>query len=649
MKIEVAKTAGFCFGVKRAVDTVYGQLERNEKVFTFGPIVHNTGVVSDLEKRGVRVIETEDELLKIEEGIIIIRAHGITRELSEKLEKIKSDRVRVTDATCPFVKKIHKIVSEAGNAGHSVIIVGDPNHPEVQGITGWCTGPFKVIESLEEASVFAGSRDITHCIVAQTTFIHNKFQQIVEILREKSYNILVYDTICNATEERQSEAAEIARRNEAVIVIGGKHSSNTRKLFEICKQECANTYYIEQPIDQDYDQFRSFCSVGITAGASTPNNIITEVLTRMSETSFEELLEESLVSIHNGSVVDGTVIRVKEDEIALNINYKADGIIPRSEYTNIPNLDLRTVVKEGDVLQVKVLKVNDGDGQVALSYKRLAQERVSKRLEDAYNNKEILTAPVTAVVAGGLNVVIDETRIFIPQSLVADVYEKDLEKYKDQEIEFVITEFNPKKRRFIGDRKQLLVAKKKELQAELFSKISVGDIITGTVKNVTDFGIFIDLGGADGLVHISELSWGRIENPKKTFKVGDEVRAFIKEISGEKIALSMKFPDENPWADAEERFAKGTIVKGKVARMTDFGAFVEIADGVDALLHVSQIAKERIEKPSAVLKIGQEVEAEIVDVNFADKKISLSMKSLLPDDEPVEESATEETEEPKAE
>lgn len=351
----------------------------------------------------------------------------------------------------------------------------------------------------------------------------------------------------------------------------------------------------------------------------------------MSETSFEQLLaEEQLVSIHNGQVIEGTVIRVKEDEIALNIGYKADGIVTRSEYTNTPGVDLRSLVKEGDTMQVKVLKVNDGDGQVALTYKRLAAERGSKRLEEAFNNKEVLTATVTDVLKGGLSLVVDETRVFIPASLVSDTFEQNLEKYKDHEIQFVITEFNPKRRRIIGDRKQLLVAKKKELQAELFSKIAVGDIISGVIKNVTDFGVFIDLGGADGLLHISEMSWGRIENPKKVFKVGDEVRAFIKDISGEKIALSMKFPDENPWADAEEKFAKGNVVTGKVARMTDFGAFVEIEPGVDALLHVSQISREHIEKPASVLKVGQEIEAMIVDFNYEDKKISLSMKALLP-------------------
>ena len=359
----------------------------------------------------------------------------------------------------------------------------------------------------------------------------------------------------------------------------------------------------------------------------------------MSEMSFEQMLEESLKTIRNGEVVEGTVIDVKPDEIILNIGYKSDGIITRNEYTNEPNVDLTTVVNVGDTLEAKVVKVNDGEGQVLLSYKRLAAEKGSKRLEEAFENQEILKAKVSQVLAGGVCVIVDETRVFIPASLVSDTYEKDLTKFKDQEIEFVITEFDPKKRRIIGNRKTLLVAKKAELQKELFAKIKVGDVIEGTVKNVTDFGAFIDLGGVDGLLHISEMSWGRVENPKKVFTVGQTVRVFIKNITDTKIALSMKFEDENPWNGATEKYAVGNVVKGKVARMTDFGAFVELAPGVDALLHVSQISQEHVEKPSDVLKIGQEVEAKIVDFNEEEKKISLSIKALAA---PAEDAETEE-------
>ena len=365
----------------------------------------------------------------------------------------------------------------------------------------------------------------------------------------------------------------------------------------------------------------------------------------MSEMSFEQMLEESLKTIRQNEIVEGTVIDVKPDEIVLNIGYKSDGIISRSEYTNEPNADLTTMVSVGDKMEAKVKRVNDGEGQVLLSYKSLAAEKGSKRLEEAFENGEVLTAKVAQVLTGGLSVIVDEARVFIPASLVSDTYEKDLSKYEGQEIQFVITEFNPRRRRIIGDRKQLVAAKKAELQKELFAKIKIGDVIEGTVKNVTDFGAFIDLGGVDGLLHISEMSWGRIESPKKVFNVGDNVKVFIKDIKDTKIALSMKFPDANPWNNAEEKFAVGNVVKGTVARMTDFGAFVELTPGIDALLHVSQIAKEHIEKPSDVLKIGQEIEAKIVDFNEADKKISLSMKALLtPEEENADEAPAEDAE-----
>ena len=348
----------------------------------------------------------------------------------------------------------------------------------------------------------------------------------------------------------------------------------------------------------------------------------------MSELTFEQMLEESLKTIHAGEVVEGTVIDVKPDEIVLNIGYKSDGILTKSEYSNDQSLDLTTVAKVGDTMEVRILKVNDGEGQVVLTYKRLAADRGNKRIEEAYNNREVLKATVTQVLEGGLSVVVDEVRIFIPASLVSDTYEKDLTKYAGQEIEFVISEYNPKRRRYIGDRRQLIAAQKAELQKELFARIHEGDSVDGVVKNVTDFGAFVDLGGADGLLHISEMSWGRVEHPKKVFKVGEQLTVLIKEINGNKIALSLKFDDANPWKDAADKFAVGNVVTGKVARMTDFGAFVELEPGVDALLHVSQISKEHIDKPSDVLSVGEEVTAKIVDFNEADRKISLSIKAL---------------------
>ncbi|MBR2528975.1 MAG: 30S ribosomal protein S1 [Blautia sp.] len=350
----------------------------------------------------------------------------------------------------------------------------------------------------------------------------------------------------------------------------------------------------------------------------------------MSEKSFDELLKEenSVKTIRSGEVVTGEVFEVTEDEIFLNIGTKADGVISKSEYSNDPTVVLTNVVHKGDTMEAKVLKVNDGDGQVVLTYRRLAAEKGNKRLEEAFENQEVLSAVVTQVLEGGICVNVEETRVFIPASLVSDSFERDLSKYKDQEIQFVITEFNPRRRRIIGNRKKLLQAEKAQKQKELMERIHVGDRVEGVVKNVTDFGAFIDLGGADGLLHISEMSWGRVENPKKVFTVGETLTVLIKDIKGEKIALSLKFPEANPWLNAAENFAAGNIVTGRIARMTDFGAFVELAPGIDALLHVSQISREHVAKPSDVLEIGQIIQAKVVDFNGEDKKISLSMKAI---------------------
>lgn len=345
------------------------------------------------------------------------------------------------------------------------------------------------------------------------------------------------------------------------------------------------------------------------------------------EQSFEEMLDQSFKTIRNGEVVEATVIDVKPDEAYMNIGYKADGILTKEEYSN-DNKDLTTVLAPGDKLEVKILKTNDGDGQVVLTYKRLAAEKGNKRLEEAFNNREVLTAVVTQVLKGGLTVTVEDTRVFIPASLVSDVYERDLTKYEGQEIEFIISEFNPRRRRIIGDRRVILAERKAEAAKELFARIQPGDVVDGTVKNVTDFGAFVDLGGADGLLHISEMSWGRVENPRKIFHNGDPLTVLIKDIKGEKIALSLKFPEQNPWIEASERFSQGSIVTGRVARMTDFGAFVELLPGVDALLHVSQISRDHVDKPADVLKIDQVIEAKVVDFNADDHKISLSMKAL---------------------
>ena len=620
--------------MQRAVDTAYKHADE-KNVYTYGQIIHNEEVVGDLAKHGVKILE-DDELDQIKDSKVIIRSHGAEKRVYDILEKNGNE---IIDATCPFVKKIHNIVMDECGKGHTVIIIGDGKHPEVKGIMGWCMSEPVVIGTEEEAEKFVQSclngeykpsENIS--IVSQTTFNYRKFHNVVDIIRNKLYNVTAYKTICNATSVRQREAQEIASKVDAMIVIGGRNSSNTQKLYEISKKECENTYYIQTLVDLDLTTFESVSRVGITAGASTPNKLIKEVHGRMDEMNFAELLEndESRGSIKTGEIVEGRVIDVKPDEIIVDISYKSDGVIPRNEYTNTPNADLTELVHVGDAITAKVVKTNDGEGSVLLSYKRVAAEKANEKLEAALESGEILTGKVVQVVSGGLNVMYDETRVFIPASLVSDTYEKNLDKYLDQDVEFILTEYQPKKRRIIGNRKQIIVARKAEAAKELFDRIEVGMTVEGVVKNVTSFGAFIDLGGADGLLHISEMSWGRVEDPKSVLKVGDKVKAFIKNIDGEKIALSLKFDDTNPWLNADEKYAPGTVVTGKVARMADFGAFIELEPGVDALLHVSQISYDHVNKPEDVYKVGDVVEAEVVECNAADKKISLSVKSLLP-------------------
>ena len=637
MEVILAEKAGFCFGVKRAVDTAFEQADKaSNAVFTFGPIIHNEDVTEKLALKGVNVINSIEELDNLpENSSIIIRSHGVGEDI---FESIKSRGFSIVDATCPFVNNIHKIVRERSEAGDEILIIGNPGHAEVEGTIGWSRQKPYVINSVEDIDALPESlKNASITVVAQTTYSLKKFQELVAELQDRYYNVNVCKTICNATEERQKEAQRLASSVDSMIVIGGKNSSNTQKLYEISKQQCNNTYYIQTLVDLDLTVFESASRVGITAGASTPNYIIKEVQDSMSEKSFEELLnDEETVSIKKGKIIDGKVISVKPDEMVVDIHYKSDGILTAAEYSNSP-VDLTTVVKEGDPITVEVIKPNDGEGSVLLSYKSILANEAYKELEEAFENGTVLKGKVDKVLKGGLSVIVKECRVFVPASLVSDTFERDLSKYEGQDIEFVLTEFDLHRKRVIGDRKQLIIKNKEAAASELFSKIKVGDVVEGTIKNITEFGAFVDLGGADGLLHISEMSWGRVEKPKKIFTVGQPVKCFIKEINGNKIALSMKFEDQNPWLTAEEKYAKGTIVKGKVARMTDFGAFVVLEPGIDALLHVSQISLDHIEKPSDVLKSGQEIEAKVVDIKIPERKISLSIKALLIDQMPKEE------------
>ena len=633
MEVILAEKAGFCFGVKRAVDTAFQEAEKSKedqiRRYTFGPIIHNEEVTKKLEESGVSVIESLDELKNLpEKSKIIIRSHGVGRDVYSAIEEAGFE---VVDATCPFVDHIHKIVKERSEAGDEILIIGNPGHAEVDGTIGWSSKKPYVINSVEDIEALPDLSEANITVVAQTTYSLKKFQELVEVLKNKYYNTNVCKTICNATEDRQREAEELASTVDAMIVIGGKSSSNTQKLFEISRQQCNNTYYIQTLVDLDLTVFESTSRVGITAGASTPNYIIKEVQDSMSEKSFGEMLDEQgSFNVRRGQVIEGKVISVKPEEMVVNIYGKSDGILTKEEYSN-NDVDLTTVAKEGDTITVKVINANDKEGYVLLSYKDILADESFKEIEAVFNDKSVLTGKVISSNDHGIVAVVKETRVFIPGSLVSDRREKDFSKFEGQEIEFRIQEFDPSKRRIIGNRKDLLLEKKAEATEKLLSELEVGQVVEGDIKNITKFGAFVDLGAGDGLLHISEMSWGRVEKPEKIFKVGDHVKCYVKEINGTKIALSCKFPESNPWLNAEEKYAKGTVVKGKIARMADFGAFVVLEPGVDALLHVSQISLDRIDKPSDVLKSGQEIEAKVVDIRPEDHKISLSIKALLED------------------
>ena len=649
MEITVAKSAGFCFGVNRAIQACYDEIGKG-KIYTYGSLIHNKEVTKDLENKGVKIIESLDG---IDEGTVIIRSHGVGKFLYDEFEK---KGIRYIDGTCPFVKKIHNIVKENYDNNNNIIIVGNPNHPEVMGINGWCDNSATIIENVEDVEYIYFDNDNDTAVVVQTTFRGSKFNDITEAIKSHISNVKIYNTICSATDERQREAVELSKKVDKMIVIGDKGSSNTQKLYEICKKYCQNTYYIETICDLVLNIFSSNDKIGITAGASTPSAIIKEVISTMSEfetrngnieegeeLSFQELLDQSLVSLHTGDIVKGTVISVVNEEVSVNLGYKSDGIISRGEFSSDANVIPSEVVKPGDEIEVFVVRVNDGEGNVLLSRKRIEAQKGLAEIEAAYNEKAVVTGKVTSVVKGGLIAVVNGVRVFIPSSQVSNKFIDDLSVFKDQELSFNIIELDRAKNRIIGGRKALIEKEANEKKAALFDSIEAGKKVTGTVSRLTDFGAFVDLGGVDGLIHISEMSWGRISNPKDVLKEGQTVEAIVLDVDKEKgkISLSLKDADSNPWKIAVEKYAVGTVVEGKVVRMVPFGAFIELEPGVDGLVHISQIAEKHVVKPEDELKIGETIKVKVLEVNPEQKKISLSKKAA--EAPAVEEAKVEET------
>ena len=647
--IRVAESAGFCFGVKRAIEMAYEAIGVEPKLYSYGQLIHNKTVTDDLASKGLEIVENLDGLT---EGTLLIRSHGVGKALYDEAE---AKGLKILDGTCPFVKKIHNIVHDKLAEGLGIIIVGDGTHPEVIGINGWCENAAVILEDEEAAKTKEIPEKEKYAVVVQTTFRQAKLDKILEILQDRGVNMEVHNTICSATEKRQTEAEELSITVDKMIVIGGKNSSNTQKLVEICAKNCGNTVHIETICDLVLNNFGKDDKIGITAGASTPPAIIKEVVVTMSEAlenavqnlggseeaTFEQMLEESLVTLHTGDVVKGTVIQVVNEEVSVNLGFKSDGIIARGEFSSDPTVIPSKTVQPGDEIEVFVVRVNDGDGNVMLSRKRIEAQKGIEEIEAAYNDKAVVTGTVTNVVKGGLIAVVNGVNVFIPSSQVSNRFIEDLSVFNGQELEFNIIEVDRVKRRFIGGRKALVEQEIAAKRAALFETIQAGSRVNGTVSRLTDFGAFVDLGGVDGLIHISEMSWGRISNPKEVLKEGQEVEVFVLDVDKEKgkISLSLKDADKNPWKLAAEKYAVGSIVEGKVVRMVPFGAFVELEPGVDGLVHISQIANKHVVKPEDELKVGEIINVKVLEVNPEQKKISLSKRQA---DAPVEEAPAEE-------
>lgn len=638
MSVTVAKTAGFCYGVKRAVDAVYEKVEKScgVKIATLGQLIHNRQVVSDLESHGVMVY---DDVSDVPSDVnLVIRTHGITKQA---LDIIEDRGIAYDDLTCPFVAKIHKIVKKHYDEDYQIVIVGDENHPEVIGINGWCDNTAVILYSCDD-KIFDKIAQKKVCIVAQTTINREIFEQIVQFIKKTCKEVVFFDTICNATKDRQSETLELAKNSDVMIVVGGKESSNTRKLFEISKKHCPLTFHIEtfEELPQNINLKNK--KIGITAGASTPSRIIEEVYSTME--NFEQMLEESLKTINSGEVVTGTVVEVRNNEVIVDLAFKYDGILSLDNLTDDPTVKPADLVKVGEEIEVYVVGVNDAEGKVILSRKKLVAMESWKKIQAACEEKTVLEGKVIQAVKGGVIVLTEGNKVFIPARQASERFVQDLTTLIGTNVKFRIIELDERRKRVVGSIRSVLEEARKAEEEKFWSAVEVGKEYTGTVKSITNFGAFVDIGGVDGLIHISELSWSKIKHPSEVVKEGDVVTVYIKDLNAEtkKISLGYKKQEDNPWTIAQTKYNVGDTVSCKIVRMMPFGAFAEIMPTVDGLIHISQIADKRIGKPEDVLEIGQVVDAKITDANWEEKKISLSIRALIAPAE-AEEAAEETT------
>jgi len=664
LKITLAETAGFCFGVDRAVNMVYELLNDGKKVCTLGPIIHNPQLVKQLEEKGVRVVESESEVKNDE--ILVIRSHGVPASF---LKKAQDADVKLCDATCPFVSKIHKIVNDAGKEGRTVLIAGDKNHKEVIGIIGHTLGQAYVFSDLDELKKLTDEHaELTKnpvCIVAQTTYNRDVWEKCKNFLKKVYTNGIIFDTICNATSLRQKEAAMLSLKSDAMVVIGGRHSSNTSKLYDVCKQNCERTVQIETADELNKDFFENVFKVGVVAGASTPAAIIKEVIKTMSENfqpvdeqaevtelaqkSFEEMTDEeafeaSINSLNSDQKVQGVVLAVSPTEIQVDIGRGLAGYISAEEYSFDRNANMMEEVKVGDVLDLIIMRTNDQEGTAMLSKRRFEAIAGWDKLVSAKESGEILNGYVSEVIKGGVIAITSGLKVFIPASQATLSRNESLDELKGKDVSFRIIEIG-RRRRAIGSIRSVLREQRKEEQAKIWENIQVGDRFTGVVKSLTGYGAFVDLGGVDGMVHVSELSWQRIKNPSEVVLVGDTIDVYVKAVDKEKkkISLGYKKEEENPWTIFTNTYSEGDVVKTTVVSMTSYGAFARIIPGIDGLIHISQIANKHIAKPQDELTVGQEVEAKIIAVEPEKKRVSLSIRALI-EPEVTEEAASDEDE-----
>ncbi len=675
MQIIIARHSGVCFGVEKALETVNKYAGRSEKVYTLGSLIHNKQVVEKLEREGIHAIENLDRL---DDGIVIVRSHGVAPEV---YNKARDRGIQIVDATCPFVKKIQNKVKEYYNKGYQIIIIGDKDHPEVKGVNGWCDYSAIIVNGVQEAAAIGHFEKI--CVVAQTTITHRLWNDVNEVMENKGGEAVFFNTICNATHLRQQAAIELAVKVDAMIVIGGFHSSNTRKLYKLSKEICENTYQVETAADLPVDKLKNVNIVGVTAGASTPDWIIKEVVGRMSneenanvvnqkeeineeikeerkvdipenstaieeskagaeeneataddkETAAEQeetmdAMDDTMVSLKQGDTVKGKVIAVKDEEVVVSLGYKADGIITREELTGDPTLSPSDIVREGDEIEVFVKKLDDGEGNVLLSKKKVDVERGWAALDESFQAGSPVEGKVVEEVKGGLISIVNGIKGFIPASHIDVGYVENLAQFVDQVLPLKVIELNRRRGKLVLSRKVLLEEEREKRKQEVLNSINAGDRIRGEVKRLTGFGAFVDIGGIDGLIHISEISWNRIGHPSEVLNVGDEIEVEVLGVDpeNERVSLGYKQTQPHPWDDVTNKYKVGEIVEGKIVRLVDFGAFVELETGIEGLVHVSQIAYHHVEKPQDELKENQMVKVKILDIKPEERRISLSIK-----------------------